>query len=422
MKYWSQSAVFKGDTMNEEHRAVIYQANPLIEGRKPFSAIEMRLFLLALQYINPHLSKNDKFYDEKFEELHLTPAQTKEIFGHGEYLNRLKDICDGMVQKVVTVSYEDGGFKKYPVFGYIEYKSKDGLRIKFNEDMRPLILDIFESGYGYTKIAAKQLFNLSSSYAVRLLELMLQYSGMMKHHIITRHFELRDLRDKMDIGQDEYKRISDFKKRVLNEPIEDINRCTQYKLSYVPIKTGRKITGFDFTMDCSDMVYETRNSAEEIKLEMLPRKTEWHGLSEQAVNKLTTICGSNEEFRKRMNHAVKLAKERKPKNLQGFLYKAVEENYLQQEMDEKEAIVREMKAAQENAEWEQDVSRLFRKEISIDDSKEEIPFNMDDELDLAILKIIRKELSERRLSFTSRSRLEDHNMSVGRFLELYRNA
>ena len=405
--------------MKEDQRPVIYQANPLIEGRKPFSIIEMRLFLLALQHVNPHLSKHDKFYDQRFKELYLTPAQTKEVFGHGEYLNRLESICDGMTQKVVTVSYDDGGFKKYPVFGYIEYKPKEGLRIKFNEDMRPLILDIFESGYGYTKIAAKQLFNLSSSYAVRLLELMLQYKGMMKNNVIVRHFELDDLRTKMDIKQGEYKRINDFKKRVLNEPIDDINRSTQYRLSYVATKTGRKVTGFDFTMDCKDMFLETETPPEEIKLEVLPRKSERNGLSEQAVNKLTTICGSNDEFRKRMDHALKLAADRKPKNLQGFLYKAIEENYLQQEIDEKDAIERELKAFHENEEWEQEAKRLFKDMISTDESRPEIPFDMKNDMEAAIVKIIRKDLSGKKLSFTSRSRLEDHNMSVGRFLELY---
>ena len=158
----------------DERRPIIYQSNPLVEGRQPFGAIEMRLFLLALQHVNPHVSKNDKFYDEAFKDLRLSPGQVKKVFGHGEYLNRLESICDGMAEKVVTLRDSDGGFTKYPIFGRIKYKPEDGLLIKFNEDMRPLILDILESGRGYTKLDAKQLFGLHSAYAVRLLELMLQ--------------------------------------------------------------------------------------------------------------------------------------------------------------------------------------------------------------------------------------------------------
>ena len=69
-----------------------------------------------------------------------------------------------------------------------------------------------------------------------------------------------------------YRRINDFKKRVLNAPIADINSSTQYKLSYEVTKTGRSVTGFDFTMDCREIVAAEDTSAEVMKLEKLPRK------------------------------------------------------------------------------------------------------------------------------------------------------
>lgn len=404
--------------MSEERRPDIYQANPLIEGRQPFNAIEMRLFLLALQHVNPHLSAHDRFYDHEFEELHLTPMQTKEIFGHGEYLRRLEKICDGMMSKFVTIRKEDGGFSKLSIFGRIEYKPKDGLHILLDEQMRPLVLELFESGFGYTKIAAKQLFCLSSAYAVRLLEIMLQYKGMMRANVITRHIEIVDLRTMLGIRAEQYPRIFDFRKHVLDIPIKDINTATQYVMSYAVTKTSRRITGVDFTLDCREVMTEAE-AAENVKLEVLPKRADRHGLSEKAVTELTTICGSNEEFKKRMDYALKVAAKRKPANVQGFLYQAIKENYLQQELDAQAAIEREIQAAQDRAEWEQFAKKIFNDQIAVDENKPEIPFNQNDNIDAAIVRIIKKNLKDGKLDFTVRSRLEEHNMSVGRFLELY---
>lgn len=94
----------------EKNRPTVYQANPLIEGRKPMNALEMRLFLLALQNVNPHISENDKYYDRGFKELHLTPSKVKEIFGHGEYLHRLKEVCRKLIQRSVVVEENGSRF------------------------------------------------------------------------------------------------------------------------------------------------------------------------------------------------------------------------------------------------------------------------------------------------------------------------
>ena len=214
--------------------------------------------------------------------------------------------------------------KYVPLFAIIQYKKGSGLDIRFNNEMRPYLLDIFEEGKGYTRIAMKQLFYLSSAYGMRLLELMLQYQGFMQDGCIRRHIKLEDLRFMLNVDEEKYQRIQDFCKRILDLPIKEINEKTQYKLSYTKTKTGRKITGFDFVMDCSDVLPET-SVPETVQVEMLPNKSFWHGLTRQAVDKLTIICGSNEEFEKRMQYAVTLAKRRNPKNVTAFLYRAIEE-------------------------------------------------------------------------------------------------
>ena len=337
-------------TSEVNEKCAIYQSNPLIEARKPLNALEMRLFLLAVENVNPHISGSDKYYDKDFEEFHLTPAE------------------------------------------------------------------VYESGDGYTKINMKQIFNLSSAYAMRLLELMLQYRGTMQGKVITRHIELDKLRFFFDIKPSQYKQIGPFCKYVLDNPIREINEKTQYHVTYVRTKTGRKVTGFTFSMDCRHLLLN-RTAEEQVTLEALPPKKDRHGLSEKMVNRLTTLCGSNEEFLRRMDYAIELTKTRKVKNVPAFLYKAIAENYLQQDKDMQAAIEHEFQAKQENAAWELDAIKMFGDAISLD--VEETPFDLSDEMERAMVSVVKKALEERHLNITAKRLLETHGMSVARFIALY---
>lgn len=405
----------------DDRRPSIYQANPLIEARKPMNALEMRLFMLALQDVNPHLSANDKYYDKEFKETHILPGELKRIMGNGAYIPLLDEACDRLTSRNVCIKEGENKFVYYPMFSFIQYEKGDGLRIQFNNKMRELILDIFESGYPYTRISMKQIFYLGSAYAMRLLELMLQYQGMKRNNIITRTIPLEELRFMLNVEEDKYPRVNDFKRFVLDIATNEINDNTQYSIRYEAEKSGRKIIAFSFYMDCSNLVSNDDVIEEDIKLEMPPAKKKRYGLSKQAINTLTTICGSNEEFELRMEHALQLAETRKPDNLQGFLYNAIKDNYRQQDMDAKAAIEREMQAIQENQEWEQVALKMFAGEIGVNEERPEIPFDLSNPMELAIVKLIKKSLKDRMMDFTTRSRLEDHNMSVSRFIELYGN-
>src|SRR5699024_107116 len=57
---------------------------------------------------------------------------------------------------------------------------------------------------------------------------------------------LEELRDRLGIKPEEYPRMHDFKKRVLDLALEQINEHTDIKVSYVQEKTGRRVTAFNF--------------------------------------------------------------------------------------------------------------------------------------------------------------------------------
>ena len=74
-------------------------------------------------------------------------------------------------------------------------KKLGGLHLKFNDTMRPYILELADKPY--TKIAVKTIFALTSHYAIRLMELMLEYQNIVefrRNNMIKRQIMIEDLR------------------------------------------------------------------------------------------------------------------------------------------------------------------------------------------------------------------------------------
>lgn len=100
-------------------------------------------------------------------------------------------------------------------------------------------IDGYETAF--TSYLLKQTARLNSVYSVRLYELSKQWLTAKKAK-----FELELLRGQLGLGVNEYVRMSDFKKRVLDLAVNEINDKTDLKVSYTNIKKGRKIVGFNF--------------------------------------------------------------------------------------------------------------------------------------------------------------------------------
>ena len=96
----------------------------------------------------------------------------------------------------------------------------------------------------FTQYLLSQTANLKSVYAVRLYELLIQWKTAGK----TPVFELSLFRGQMGLNDGEYKAMCDFKKRVLDLAVNEINEKTDLTVSYTQEKKGRLIHGFKFTV------------------------------------------------------------------------------------------------------------------------------------------------------------------------------
>ena len=96
----------------------------------------------------------------------------------------------------------------------------------------------------FTQYLLSQTANLSSVYSVRLYELLIQWKTAGK----TPVFELSLFRGQMGLNDDEYKIMGNFKLRVLDLAVNEINEKTDLTVSYTQEKKGRVIHGFKFTV------------------------------------------------------------------------------------------------------------------------------------------------------------------------------
>ena len=125
---------------------------------------------------------------------------------------------------VQRASYNEGG-------SYVE--------VMFGNDVIPLITRLSEK---YTEYELKQIKDLNSIYALRIFEVLMQWFSIGKTPKIT----IESLRTRLGIEEHQYKLMSDFKKRVLDHAIKEINDNTNITATYEQHKEGRRIVGFTF--------------------------------------------------------------------------------------------------------------------------------------------------------------------------------
>jgi plasmid replication initiation protein len=65
-------------------------------------------------------------------------------------------------------------------------------------------------------------------------------------------FELEHFRQQLGLSSNELFRMSDFKKRVLDLAVSQINKHTDISVTYEQVKSGRIITGFTFVLTIKD--------------------------------------------------------------------------------------------------------------------------------------------------------------------------
>ena len=114
------------------------------------------------------------------------------------------------------------------------------LEVTFAPDVVPLITRLEKH---FTSYQLKQVAQLTSKYAIRLYEFLIAWRDVGKTPVIC----LSEFRERLGLEMNEYQKMVNFKSRVLEPAIKQINELTDIHVKYEQYKTGRSISGLSFT-------------------------------------------------------------------------------------------------------------------------------------------------------------------------------
>lgn len=153
---------------------------------------------------------------------------------------RLKKITKKVMSRIIELKNGDQEMLIPLINKAIYHKGKGTIDIRLDEDLREYLLQLKDN---FTSIKVNDLFNLSSTYAMRIYELLVQY-----RRIGERTIELSELRNMLNIQPDHYKRFQHFDTRVLKKAQFEINSKTELNFSYEKIRKNRSIHSIRFIL------------------------------------------------------------------------------------------------------------------------------------------------------------------------------
>lgn len=216
----------------------VYKRDDMIQkARFDLSIQEQRCVLYAVSMI--------KADDSFFQEYTLNLKDFYSLCGlRDESYTEIKAILQGLKQKTWWVETSPGVESTVSWFNKVRANKKDGqVTIRFDDDMMPYLLELVKQGAFYTGYKLKYVLPMTSRYSPRLYELLKSYQ---KNGNIEWFFQLEDLKRLMDAQN--YDRWPDFRRRVLEPALNEINEYTDLSVAYVPQKEGKKVVRVTFFM------------------------------------------------------------------------------------------------------------------------------------------------------------------------------
>lgn len=222
----------------ERNMAVCQRDDMINLSRYTLSVQEQRCVYYVIAQINPG--------DTSFTEYTFDIKELYRLCGiENESYTRLKQTLIGLKSKCWWITLPDGSESAVSWFNTIHLNKKSGtVTIKLHEDMMPFLLNLARQaalGNYFTAYSLKFILPMSSRFSPRLYELLKSHQKNNREW----YFDLDELKHRLNVN---YPRWPDLRRYVLDPAVDEINKYSDIKVRYEPVKEGRKVVRVWFYM------------------------------------------------------------------------------------------------------------------------------------------------------------------------------
>jgi plasmid replication initiation protein len=274
----------------------VCKANALIEAGYRLSLNEQRIILACIAQVD---SREELLVTSKFEISVKEFAKRFNLSEEATYSD-LKEASKNLYNRSLTIynpDPEQPELKKLETrwissIGYMPEKGK--LSLRFATDILPYLGGLKGR---FTKYELEHIGNMTSTYGIRLYELLMQWKTTG-----TRTIEIDWLKKQFELDAS-YDRMFDLKKRVIDPAIKDINTHSNYQVSWEQRKTGRRVTHLTFTFAEKQPL-----TPEKPKRVAKPKEKMILGVAVSEIDRLARGTESYEQAAARINREKEAAK------------------------------------------------------------------------------------------------------------------
>jgi len=228
--------------MNKIKSELVVKSNDLIEASYYLDLMEQRILIMAI--VDARESK--KVLNEGF--ITIEAKRFSQLFGINEKVvySQLKEAMNTLFNRSVIIKdiHAESGKQRVNKTRWVSTASYiDGvgaIQLRFATDIIPFITRLGECG-NFTAYKLEQIGGMTSIYAIRLYEILIQYLTIGKRNI-----DLMWLRETLQITPDEYPRLFDLKKRIIDVAVNQINLHSDINTTYTQLKKGKIVTNLIF--------------------------------------------------------------------------------------------------------------------------------------------------------------------------------